>query len=133
MPVMNAILKLAVAATLLTAGCATAPPGASSSEADRITRDQLAGSSTQSLYEVVERLRPDWLSSRGPTSLTDFTRTQLPSVYFNGVHMGDASFLRQLRVVDTEELRYWRPGPASARFGMGHPRGVIEVVARSLM
>jgi hypothetical protein len=38
-----------------------------------------------------------------------------------------------LTVSDTEEIRYWRPGQAAAKFGMGHPRGVIEVIARSLL
>jgi len=130
---MRAIAKLVVATTLLTPGCASAPAGASSGEADFITREQLASSSTLSLYEVVERLRPDWLTSRGPTSLTDPTRSQLPSVYFNGLRMGDATALRQMTVTDTEEIRYWRPGEAAARFGMGHPRGVIEVVPRTLI
>jgi hypothetical protein len=48
-------------------------------------------------------------------------------VYMNGTHLGNADYLRQMRVLDVSEVRYWDAGQASARFGMGHPRGVIEL------
>jgi hypothetical protein len=35
-----------------------------------------------------------------------------------------------MRVIDVTEVRYWTAGQASARFGMGHPRGVIEITRR---
>jgi hypothetical protein len=40
--------------------------------------------------------------------------------------LGKVEYLRQMRVLDVTEVRYWDPGQAWARFGMGHPRGVIE-------
>jgi hypothetical protein len=48
----------------------------------------------------------------------------------NGTMLGKAEYLREMRVLDVTEVRYWEAGPASARFGMGHPRGVIEISRR---
>jgi len=44
--------------------------------------------------------------------------------------LGSADDLREMRVLDVTEVRYRESGPASARFGMGHPRGVIEVIRK---
>jgi hypothetical protein len=46
----------------------------------------------------------------------------------NGNFLGGADYLRQVHSLDVSEVRYWDAGQASARFGMGHPRGVIELI-----
>ena len=33
-------------------------------------------------------------------------------------------------LLDVTEVRYWDAGRAFAHFGMGHPRGVIEILRR---
>jgi hypothetical protein len=53
------------------------------------------------------------------------------SVYVNGSNVGDITYLRNLRPDDVDHLRYWDVSEAGARFGMGHLRGVIEVVLRT--
>jgi hypothetical protein len=45
----------------------------------------------------------------------------------NGSLLGKADYLRDMRVLDVSVVRYWDAGQAATRFGMGHPRGVIEV------
>jgi hypothetical protein len=94
-----------------------------------LTQQQLLATNSQTVYEAIERLRPEWLTSRGPTSVTN-TEPTVPSVYMNGTMLGKAEYLRDVRVTDVTEVRYWEAGPASARFGMGHPRGVIELTRR---
>jgi len=81
------------------------------------------------VYQAIERLRPEWLLSRGPTSFTDSSPTA-PSVFVGGSHLGDVEYLRRLRVDDVSHVRYFESGEASVRFGMGHPRGVIDVVMK---
>jgi hypothetical protein len=51
-------------------------------------------------------------------------------VYMNGTLLGKADYLRQVRLLDVSEVRYWDAGQASARFGMGHPRGVLEIIRK---
>ena len=94
-----------------------------------LTQEQLAGTDSGNLYDAIMKLRPAWLTSRGPTSVTDPTPT-VPSVYMDGSMLGRADYLREVRILDVTEVRYWDAGRASARFGMGHPRGVIEITRR---
>jgi hypothetical protein len=123
--------SLVLAALLITcvlAGCAGAATSSRSGQ-DRsavLTREMLAKTNSDNLYDAIVKLRPEWLTSRGPTSATDMTPTSV-DVYMNGTHLGNADYLRQMRVLDVSEVRYWDAGQASARFGMGHPRGVIEL------
>jgi hypothetical protein len=49
-------------------------------------------------------------------------------VFVDGTLMGDLDFLRTVHVRDIEEIRFWTPGEASVRYGMGYPRGIIEVI-----
>lgn len=115
----------------LSTGCASATTqtGANREARNLLTQEQLNATNTTNLYEAIEKLRPDWLTSRGPTSVTN-AAPAVPSVYMNGTMLGRADYLREMRVLDVTEVRYWEAGPASARFGMGHPRGVIELTRR---
>ena len=115
----------------LSAGCASATSQSGTNRETRsvLTQEQLAATNTTNLYEAIAKLRPDWLTSRGPTSVTN-AAPSVPSVFMNGTMLGKAEYLREMRVLDVTEVRYWEPGPASARFGMGHPRGVIELSRR---
>jgi hypothetical protein len=98
----------------------------SSSSSNVLTQEQLAVTNAPNLYEAIRKLRPEWLSSRGATSVTDETPT-VASVYMDGTNLGKVDALKEIRVLDVTQARYWDTGQASARFGMGHPRGVIEL------
>jgi hypothetical protein len=92
-----------------------------------VTQDELAATNSGNLYDAIAKLRPEWLTSRGPTSVTDPTPTAV-DVYMNGILLGNVDHLREVRVLDVSQVRYWPAGEAAARFGMGHPRGVIELM-----
>ena len=96
---------------------------------DVVTQEQLAGTNSTDLFGALEKLKPEWLTSRGPTSVTDAALTQ-PNVFMDGQIVGNVEFLRQIRVLNVTGVRCWGAGPAAARFGMGHPRGVIEILRR---
>src|SRR5688572_23965389 len=128
---MRALNTAAVAVTVLLIACAGAATqtGTAGASRNRLTQEQLAATSSDNLYDAISKLQPDWLTSRGPSSVRDPTPT-LPSVFMNGSMLGKADYLREMRVLDVTEVRYWESGAASARFGMGHPRGVIEVIRK---
>jgi hypothetical protein len=94
-----------------------------------LTVAQLTATNAESLFEAINRLRPSWLTSRGPTSVTNTTPTEV-SVFMAGTFLGHTEVLQQIRVLDVTEVKYWDAGSASARFGMGHPRGVIELTRK---
>lgn len=93
-----------------------------------ITADEISETDATSAFRAIEILRPNWLRSRGPTSADDPTPTY-PNVYLDGSFMGDLEFLRSYHVRDIGEIHFLDPGRAAVRFGMGHPRGVIEIIA----
>ena len=123
--------SIAVLASCFMLGCAGASRSdrASAGGGNTLSQEQLQATNTEELYGAIAKLRPEWLSSRGPTSVTDLTPTSA-SVFMNGALLGPADYLRQMRVIDVTEVRYWNAGQASARFGMGHPRGVIEIIRK---
>ena len=123
------LARSAAIGLLLACASGTTNTGTNRPSRNVLTQAQLSATNYQNLYEAIEKLRPDWLSSRGPTSVTDATPS-LPSVFMNGTLLGKSETLRNMGVTDVTEVRYWEAGPASARFGMGHPRGVIELTRR---
>ncbi len=128
---IRALLLCAVstAAAILLTGCATTPGSGTSADRNRLSGEELAATNSQMVYEALELVRPEWLRGRGPVSLTDASEAR-PNVYMNGTRMGDLDHLREVYVTEVAELRYWPPGEAGARFGMGNPRGVIEIIRR---
>lgn len=123
------IMRVAVTGLFLACASTTAQTGTTRGPRNVLTQEQLVTTNKTSLYEAIERLRPEWLSSRGPASATNL-EPAVASVYMNGTMLGKAEYLREMRVLDVTEVRYWDAGQASARFGMGHPRGVIEILRK---
>lgn len=52
--------------------------------------------------------------TRGPSSASDPTPSAV-SVFMNGTLLGKADYLREMRLLDASEVRYWDAGSASAR------------------
>ena len=123
------LFPLAMAAVIV-ASCATGP-GGSGERSDRrtLTASEISETDLQTAFEVVEALRPSWLRDRGAVSLSD-PSPSVASVYLDGSLAGDIHYLRNVRAGDVSEMRFLPPGQAAVRFGMGHPRGVIEVVQK---
>ena len=122
-------VPIAIATGLVLTACSMNPAPGTSGDRSRLSGEELAATNSQMVYEALELLRPEWLTGRGPISLTDAAEAR-PNVYINGSRMGDLDYLRQVYVTEVAELRYWPAGEAGARFGMGNPRGVIEVIRR---
>jgi len=130
MTIARALLVLTLT-TAGTIGCAGAAKQGATSNSGRnqLTRAQLGATNSNNLYEAISKLRPEWLTSRGPTSVTNSTPTAV-DVFMNGSMLGNADYLKELGILDVSEVRYWDAASASARFGMGHPRGVIEITRK---
>ena len=122
------LLLLAALLVPLTAACA-ARAGGPRENRDVITAAQIARTQALNAFEAIEQLQPQWLNSRGATSLTDPTPTEA-SVFIDGLQVGGLEYLKTQNVIDIAELKYYPAGPATARFGMGHQRGVIEIIRK---
>jgi hypothetical protein len=78
-------------------------------------------------YDVVSSLRPAFLHSHGPTTLTPGD-SGLPKVYLNHMLYGDIESLKTMEVSGIQEIHYYNGTEASNRFGLGNVAGAIEVM-----
>lgn len=79
------------------------------------------------LHSAISRLRPRFLGHYRATPLEiDGPRTV--QVYIDGLYMGDAAVLEEIRPSDVDSVRYLRPSEAFARFGNMHGEGGVLLV-----
>jgi hypothetical protein len=130
---MNTTIRrsITIALSAFLIGCVSTgtQSGSSRGSGTTLTREQLSTTNADNLYDAINKLRPNWLTSRGPTSVTDATPTSV-DVFMGNNYLGKADYLHQVRPGDVTEVAYFDPGSAAARFGMGHPRGVIELIRK---
>lgn len=128
-------IVLAAAAAIL-AGCASSggtagqQAGAARSRTSRniITEEELAGATEGDLYSVIQRLRPNFLVTRGPTTMLGGTGGIV--VYLDENRLGDVSTLRQISVSDVKQIQFLSATEATQRYGTGTPNGVILVTRK---
>ena len=126
---VRAVTAIAIALVMLACASASTAGKSGRGAGNTLTAEQLATANSDNLYDAINRLHPDWLTSRGPSSVTDATPTSV-DVYMGGTMLGKADVLRGMRLSDVTLIQYWDAGQASARFGMGHPRGVIDITRK---
>jgi hypothetical protein len=132
----------AACAAVSFAGCASS--GASSSGAGSngarphrnnsvITAADMSQLHLTNLYEVVQRLHPEWLAHHNAATLTTppsgeasgLTQVQ---VYLDNQRAGNSDVLQQIPISGAVSLRYFDAAQADVRFGNGNLYGVIQVI-----
>ncbi len=117
----------------VTVACASNPSGsgqAARRNASVISAEEIQQSDARDAYELVERLRPLWLQSRGDRSRA------LPTdilVYVNGAQMGTIGALRTIPRETIGTIRYLDGPAASAQLtgiGSRHVEGAIVISTR---
>lgn len=111
----------------LTVACASPGTRVGSGDADVITIEEMEAVEELNAYEAVQRLRPQWLTTRGPMS---FTAGEGVRLYVGGVLSGYAADLRSIRASTVGHMRYLSGREATARYGTDHGDGAILVELR---
>jgi hypothetical protein len=123
-------------------GCASSSSGASgasqqasagsrtSHSRDRITADELATIDVQNALQAVQRLRPNFLQSRGGASSSMTQGPQDVVVYVDQTRMGGPNTLAQIPITDVKEIQWLNGSDATQRFGTGHGSGAIIVIRK---
>lgn len=93
---------------------------------DVISAEEIAAISVTTAFEAVQRLRPQWLRNRGPTSITGVNSGD-PVVYIDEVRAGGLEALERLSIHIVREMRYLSGQDASVRYGLDHDNGAIMV------
>ena len=116
------------------AGCASAGQtgGGAAPVADRnvITESEILSVPSASLYDLVEKLRPHFVRSHGPTSLNAPPSASFAAVFVDGHPYGDISQLRSLVAAQVQEVHYYDAITAQQRFGLTGGNGVIDVTIK---
>jgi hypothetical protein len=112
-------------------GCASSGP-ADRADSRILTRDEIVKSGMGgNAYDVISRLRPAFLVSRGQTTLTNGTgATSYPTIYVDGLLYGDITTLKSLDAAQIGEVRMYQAWEAQTKFGMGNNGGVIAISSR---
>lgn len=122
--------RLPLLAVVLLGGCAPARnaiPG--DYNAYIISEAELRNSSTQTAYEAIVKLRPNFLNYQAQTSVSNPTPGR-PVVFVNERFAGDLNLLNQLRVDQIESIKFFKPTDAMIRYGTDRTGGVIAVTLR---
>lgn len=125
---------LATAMVALTA-CASGSVGSAARQNPNvISADEIAASSASNAYEVIQRLRPNFLRTRGAVHGTPGATNAIEMVdlviYLNENRLGGSDQLRQIATTDIREIRYFNSSEATTKWGTGHSAGAIQVVSR---
>ena len=125
-PIRLAALMLSLA---VVTGCASSKTAAQAGAPHRSTGnviggEELIGTGATNVYEAVQRLRPQWLTSarirRGGSG------DELV-VYLDSNRYGTLTSLQGLSLGGITEVRYYGASEATNRFGTGHTGGAIVV------
>jgi hypothetical protein len=121
----RALLLILASAVAACSTAGTAGTAGSRSPRNIITAEDIASTPVATAYDLVQRLRPDFLRTRGSNQVHNQAQ-----VYVDGIHLGALNTLRTIRAGEVLGIRYLNAVDATTRYGTGHPGGVIEVQTR---
>lgn len=96
---------------------------------DRIFADEVAAraSDAKTAYDIVKRLRPQFLRQRGSGSIRNYTPVPV-RVFVDGILQSrDVSALNEIMAHSVVEISYLNGSDATTRFGTGYENGAILV------
>lgn len=130
------MMRAALAASfVLLAACGSVNPSSSPTgfgdKRNIITYEEIKASKTPgwSAWDLIAQTRPNFLRTRGATSLRDPTPVRAV-VYLDGVMYGKLESLRNLNIEEIREIEFLSAGDATTRFGTDHLGGAILIRTR---
>jgi hypothetical protein len=104
---------------------------------DVLTREEIERVHATNAYEAVQRLRSAWLRTRGSAQLpsqggaAQFEDNPVQA-YLNDERLGDVTALQTVEVGVIRYIRHYSATEASARWGLNHTGGAIQVSTRPM-
>lgn len=119
------------AGTSTGATAGTGSAAAVSRKPNLITREEIAVAQAEnpSAYDIIVKLRPNYLKNRGVTS-PGTGSSDSPVVYLDNVRFGGLDTLRDITSKSLISIQYLSGTDATTRFGMDHGGGAIMVYTR---
>ena len=97
---------------------------------DVISADEIARASARNVYDIIQQLRPQWLTAARLRSPTEREAGGEPGeivVYISGTRYSGVDALRSMTTTVVTLIRYYDAREATTRLGTGHPAGAIEI------
>ena len=116
---------------MIVVACSNATRG-SARDRSVIRAEEIATVQAANAYDIVAKLRSEFLRSRGPITAAR-GRNDPPSVtvFIDGVEAGPIDqTLRQIPASDVVEIRLYRAADAATKYGSRHNGGVVDVKTR---
>ena len=116
-----------------TSSATAAAPRPPSRQQDVITEAEIASRAAEAsnALQVVQKLRPQMLRSRGRFSPADSSgTTMIPKVIVDDVAYGNVDALANVNAIAVREIRYLSAADATTRWGTGYPGGAILVTMK---
>lgn len=129
----HSVAVFLIAASACASGGASSGSSSTSSSRNLITEAELPASGTETAYDAIMRLRPDFLRARPAQSYNLQPNAgasgpaPAPALIVNGQRAGDLSDLRQIAATALKSVRYYTIEQAKRKFGMQYDGGAIEI------
>lgn len=94
-----------------------------------ITEDEIIASHATNAFEVIHKLRSNFLTNRGQTSIKD-PSSPFPTVYVDDQEFGPISTLASIPAAQISLIRLYRVSEANAKYGTHNLTGVIAITTR---
>lgn len=96
-----------VTLALTVSACASSGnPKTTEASRDVVTSIEIDATTANSAYDLINRLRPNWLRSMGPGSIGGGVRTQEIVVYLDDSRLGGLDALRSLSTAGIRSMRF---------------------------
>lgn len=113
----------------VSSGCAHYGKPETARNASVITAEEIQTVKASNAYEVISKLRGNFLTSRGPNSLL-LKQTKERTVFLDTVEYGSIASLRNIPVSNIAEIRFIEGWDATTKYGANYVSGVIQIVTR---
>jgi hypothetical protein len=125
-------MRAALAALCLVVACASGSRATGAAVRARpnpnlITANEIASTDETDAFELVRKLRPQFLTSHGRTTGAP---PPTPLIYVDGVYYGELPSLHAVNVRMIESISYHSLAEATTMHGRGHEGGSIDIVTR---
>jgi hypothetical protein len=99
---------------IVISACASSGTASRRSSPDEISAEEIRASNASNAYELIRRLRPNWLRATGTGSISGgVARTQAVLVYLDGQRFGELRALETLSINGVRSMQWLDPGRAA--------------------
>ncbi|MFL5560407.1 MAG: hypothetical protein ACJ79K_02945 [Gemmatimonadaceae bacterium] len=111
-------------------GCATTRVAPGAYDPNLITEDEIVDSHAMNAYDVIHKLRANFLSYRGKISIYSSPSVSMPTVYVDEQRYGDIGLLSTIPAEVIATIRLYRAWDATTKYGINNASGVISITTR---